>query len=135
MNQLRDEVKADSKAAEVEEKHAAKEYTEQMKDSKVTRADNVKSLNTKKDAQATLAEKQQSDKETNELTLQELDSLKIYLRQLDIECTFIMKNYEARHDARVGEEMGLEGAETIVTHEEPPTHKGTEKKYEEEPSQ
>merc|ERR1719321_1242195 len=72
--------------------------------------------------------------ETNDLTLDELNSIKLYLRELDIECTFILKNYEARHNARVGEETGLEGAETIVTHEEPPAYEHNEEKYDQEHS-
>jgi hypothetical protein len=132
MNKLRTEVKADSKEAEVEEKYSARDYTEEMKEATATRASDMKALTTKRDQQATLADKQQSDKETNDLTLEELNSIKVYLRELDIECTFIMKNYEARHGARVGEETGLEGAETIVSHEEPPTFEHNEKKYEQE---
>eukprot|EP00746_Dinoflagellata_sp_MGD_P002513 gnl/MRDRNA2_/MRDRNA2_104900_c0_seq1.p1 gnl/MRDRNA2_/MRDRNA2_104900_c0~~gnl/MRDRNA2_/MRDRNA2_104900_c0_seq1.p1 ORF type:complete len:780 (-),score=233.23 gnl/MRDRNA2_/MRDRNA2_104900_c0_seq1:128-2467(-) len=132
MNKLRTEVKADLKEAEVEEKYAARDYSEEMKEATATRASDAKALTTKKEQQASLAEKQQSDEETNDLTLQELNSIKVYLRELDIECTFIMKNYEARHGARVGEETGLEGAETIVTHEEPPSYEHNEKKFEQE---
>jgi len=134
MNQLRTEVKADLKEAEVEEKYAARDYTEEMKEATATRAADFKALTTKKEQQATTAEKQESDKETNDITLEELNSIKLYLRELDIECTFIMKNYEARHGARVGEETGLEGAETIVTHEEPPSYESNEQVYEEEHS-
>lgn len=132
MNKLREEVKADLKEAEVEEKYAARDYAAEMKEATATRGADFKALTTKKEQQASLADKQQSDKETNDLTLQELQSIKVYLRELDIECTFIMKNYEARHGARVGEETGLEGAETIVTHEEPPTYEHNEVKYDQE---
>jgi len=134
MNKLRDEVKMDLKEAEMEEKYAAKDYTEEMKEATAARGADAKALTTKKEQQASLADKQQSDKETNDLTLEELNSIKLYLRELDIECTFILKNYEARHGARVGEETGLEGAETIVTHEEPPSYEHNEKKYEQEHS-
>merc|ERR1719364_400026 len=105
-----------------------------MKEATATRAADFKALTTKKEQQATTAEKQESDKETNDITLEELNSIKIYLRELDIECTFILKNYEARHGARVGEETGLEGAETIVTYETPPSYEENEKLYEEEHS-
>merc|ERR1719321_561834 len=91
MNKLRTEVKADLKEAEVEEKYAAKDYTEETKEATTTRASDSKALTTKKEQQASLADKQQSDKETNDLTLEELNSIKLYLRELDIECTFILK--------------------------------------------
>jgi len=134
MDKLKSEMKADQKEDQVDEKYAARDYTELMKDQKVMRAQNVKSLHTKQAQAADLEDRINKDTELQEFTLQELAALKVYLRQLDIECTFIMKNFENRHDARVGEEVGLEGAETIVTHEEPPNYKNTEKKFEEEHS-
>merc|ERR1719375_1806009 len=48
------------------------------------------------------------------------------------ECNFIMRNFEERHEGRVSEEVTLEGAKTIVTHEEPMTYKEVETRYEEE---
>eukprot|EP00746_Dinoflagellata_sp_MGD_P162076 gnl/MRDRNA2_/MRDRNA2_89480_c0_seq1.p1 gnl/MRDRNA2_/MRDRNA2_89480_c0~~gnl/MRDRNA2_/MRDRNA2_89480_c0_seq1.p1 ORF type:complete len:844 (+),score=270.19 gnl/MRDRNA2_/MRDRNA2_89480_c0_seq1:136-2532(+) len=134
MDKLKSEMKADQKEDQVDEKYAARDYTELMKDQKVMRAQNVKSLHTKQAQAADLEDRINKDTELQEFTLKELAALKVYLRQLDIECTFIMKNFENRHDARVGEEVGLEGAETIVTHEDPPNYKNTEKKFEEEHS-
>jgi hypothetical protein len=134
MDKLKQEIKADQKESEVDEKYASRDYVALMKDQKVMRASNVESLHTKQAQAADLEDRIHKDSELQEFTIQELAALKVYLRQLDIECTFIMKNYEARHGARVGEEMGLEGAETIVTHEDPPTHKGTVATYEAEHS-
>merc|ERR1719443_2586101 len=134
MDKLKSELKADSKEAEVDEKYATRDYVALMKDQKVMRAQNVKSLHTKQAQGAELDERIQRDSELQELTLQELAALKVYLRQLDVECTFIMKNFESRHDSRVGEEVGLESAETIVTHEDPPQYKNVEKAMDEEHS-
>merc|ERR1719161_2722360 len=132
MDKLKAEIKADIKASEVDEKYANRDYTAMMKDQKIMRAQNVKSLHTKSAQAADLEERIRKDTEMQEFTIQELAALKVYLRQLDIECTFILKNYEARHGARVGEEVGLDGAASIVTHEEPPTYKEAEEVYEEE---
>jgi hypothetical protein len=134
MDKLKAEMKADQKEDQVDEKYAARDYTALMKDQKVMRAQNVKSLHTKQAQAADLEDRINKDSELQEFTLKELAALKVYLRQLDIECTFIMKNYESRHDARVGEEVGLESAETIVTHEDPPQYKNVEKVFEEEHS-
>jgi len=134
MDKLKSEIKADMKESEIDEKYASRDYVALMKDQKVMRAQNVESLHTKQAQAADLEDRIHKDSELQEFTIQELAALKVYLRQLDIECTFIMKNFENRHDARVGEEMGLEGAETIVTHEEPPTHKGTVQGFEDEHS-
>merc|ERR1719446_971601 len=105
-----------------------------MGEAKDQRAADVKS---KTDKEATLAkteEKLVQTKQLNELTIQEIAQIKMYLAKLHIECDFLMRNFENRHEARVDEEVGLESAETIVTHEEPPNHLETEKMYEEEHS-
>jgi len=74
------------------------------------------------------------DKETLRLTLEELEDIGVYLVQLHQECDFLMKNFDNRHGARVDEEVGLEGAETIVTHETPPSHTDTAEQFDEEHS-
>merc|ERR1719446_930997 len=105
-----------------------------MGEAKDQRAADVKS---KSDKEATLAkteEKLVQAKQLNELTIQEIYQIKKYLAKLHIECDFLLRNFEVRHEARVDEEVGLETTETIVTHDEPPSHSGTEKIYEEEHS-
>merc|ERR1719171_1519756 len=108
--------------AETEEKHAAKDYVKIMKDSQETRAADTKSLNHKKEAKASLEMKISDAKELHQLTGDEIHNLDLYMMQLHTECDFLLRNFEVRHEGRVGEEVGLEDAKTIVTHEEPPTH-------------
>merc|ERR1719387_3280527 len=134
MNEMKTDLKTDMKEAEMEEKHASIDYVREMGEAKEQRAADVKA---KTDKEATLAkteEKLVQATQLNELTIEEIAQIKIYLRKLHIECDFLMRNYENRHEARVDEEVGLETAETIVTHEEPPNHLETEKLYEEEHS-
>jgi len=134
MNEMKTDLTTDMKEAEMEEKHASIDYVREMGEAKDQRAADVKS---KTDKEATLAkteEKLVQTKELNELTIQEIYQIKMYLKKLHIECDFLMRNFENRHEARVDEEVGLESAETIVTHEDPPTHLGTEKMYESEHS-
>merc|ERR1719428_1581758 len=134
MNEMKTDLVTDQKESEVEEKHASIDYVREMGEAKDQRAADVKAKN---DKEATLAEtegKLVQAKQLNELTIEEIAQIKIYLTKLHIECDFLMRNYENRHESRVDEEVGLETAETIVTHEDPPTHLGTEKMYEEEHS-
>jgi len=134
MNEMKVDLKTDMKEAEMEEKHASIDYVREMGEAKDQRAADVKS---KTDKEATLAkteEKLVQTKQLNELTIQEIAQIKMYLAKLHIECDFLMRNFENRHEARVDEEVGLESAETIVTHDDPPTHQGTEKMYESEHS-
>jgi septal ring factor EnvC (AmiA/AmiB activator) len=132
MTQFKTDLKLDMTESETEEKFMAKEYVRVMDDAHATRAQDVKSLNEKKAHKAALDQKLVDNKAKLALTEEELHNLELYLVQLHTECDFLMRNFEARHEGRVDEETGLETAETIVTDEEPPTHKEIEKRFAEE---
>merc|ERR1719160_931197 len=134
MNEMKTDLKTDMKEAEMEEKHASIDYVREMGEAKAQRAADVQSKN---DKEATLAEtetKLVETKQLNELTIEEIYQIKTYLKKLHIECDFLMRNYEVRHESRVDEEVGLETAETIASGGDPPSYPGTEKLYEEEHS-
>merc|ERR1719375_53013 len=119
---------------ETDEKYSAKDYVRQMKDAVKDRAASVKMLHEKEATKAKLEEKIMQDKELRILTLKELEEINLYQIELHSECDFLLRNYDARHSARVEEEVGLESAETIVTHDQPPSHSSTAEVYEEEHS-
>merc|ERR550537_744923 len=135
MNEMKSDITADMTAAETEEKFSAKDYTRVMKEAQETRAADVKSLNHKKSMKAELENKLVDAKTLQEKTLEELQNLALYMVQLHSECDFLLRNFEVRHEGRVGEEVGLEDAKTIVTHEEPPTHATVEAGFEAEHSE
>merc|ERR1719324_902377 len=122
MNEMKSDLTADMTAAETEEKYSAKDYSRVMTEAKETRAADVKSLNHKKDIKADLEGKIADAKELQGVTLEELQNLALYMVQLNTECSFLQRNFEVRHESRVGEEVGLEDTKTIVTGEEPPSH-------------
>jgi hypothetical protein len=126
MMEMKSDLTADMTEAEMEEKFSAKDYARIMKDAQETRAADVKSLNHKKSMKAELEGKIVDAKTLQETTLEELQNLALYLVQLNSECSFLLRNFEVRHESRVGEEVGLEDAKTIVTHETPPDHKTVE---------
>merc|ERR1719181_2103307 len=134
MNEMKEELTADMREAETEEKFSAKDYVRIMKEAKETRAQLVKNLNHKKAVKAETQQKIVDAKSKQTLTLEELQNLALYMAQLHSECDFLMRNFEARHDGRVGEEIGLEDAKTIVTHEEPPSVGVVKEGYKEEHS-
>merc|ERR1719321_1893395 len=117
-----------------EEKFAAKDYKEMMKESLVTRAAQVKALKQKRLTKADTAEKREQAHQKNELTIEEIKHLELYLAQLHVECDFLMRNFENRHSARLDEEQGLESAESIVTKEEVQTHAQVAAEYDSEDS-
>merc|ERR1719171_3397219 len=132
MNDFKTDLKTDMTESETEEKFAAKEYVRIMTDAQATRQTDVKSLNEKKATKATLDTKLVENKAMLDLSEEELHNLELYLVQIHTECDFLMRNFEARHESRIEGETGLESAETIVTHEEPPSHKDIEEKYDQE---
>jgi predicted nucleic acid-binding Zn-ribbon protein len=132
MNKMKEELTADMREAETEEKFAAKDYVRIMKEAKETRAQLVKTKTHKEAAKAETTSKIVDAKSLQSLTLEELQNLALYMAQLHSECDFLMRNYEVRHDGRVNEETGLEDAKTIVTNEEPPSHTVVEQGYKDE---
>merc|ERR1719310_922545 len=132
MNDMVAEVTNDMKAAETEEKFAARDYVKLMKESKESRAGMVKQLKEKMLVKAETEEKRMQANQKNELTIEELKHLELYLVQLHAECDFLLRNFENRHDARVDEEHGLDSAESIVTKEEVPMHGAIDNVYEQE---
>jgi hypothetical protein len=135
MMDMKSDLKADMTQAEMEEKFSAKDYARIMKDAQETRAADVKALNHKKSVKAELENKLVDAKTLQEKTLEELQNLALYLVQLHSECDFLLRNFENRHEGRVGEEVGLEDAATIVTHEEPPSNTVVEAGFESEHSE
>merc|ERR1719443_227200 len=134
MNEIKADMTKDMREAETDEKYSAKDYVRQMKDAVEDRAAAVKMLHEKQATKAKLEEKIMQDKELRVLTLKEIDQIHLYQITLHNECDFLLKNFDVRHGARVEEEVGLEGAETIVTHATPPGHQETAEVYEEEHS-
>jgi len=134
INDFKTDLKTDMTEAEMEEKFAAKEYVRIMKEAQESRAGDVKSLNQKEATKATLEEKLIMAKALHQQTDKEIHNIELYLVQLHAECDFLLRNYDVRHEGRVEEEAGLEDAETIVTHAEPPGHTQIEEKYDEEHS-
>merc|ERR1719324_918753 len=135
MSEMMSDLETDMTRSFTEEKHAAKDYVILMKESKQMRADMVKALKEKKVVKADTEERKGQTVQQNDLTINEIKHLELYLAQLHTECDFLLRNFENRHDARVDEEHGLESAESIVTKEEVQTHNQMEKVYEQEHSE
>merc|ERR1719160_1762699 len=134
MQDMKEELTADMREAETDEKYAASDYVRIMKEAKETRAQLVKNKDHKLSVKAETEQRIADAKSKQSLTLDELQNLALYIAQLHTECDFLMRNFEVRHDGRVEEEHGLEDAKTIVTNEEPPTHKVIEQGYDQEHS-
>jgi hypothetical protein len=132
MNNMISDLESDMREGEVEEKHASKDYVKLMQESADSRAAMVKSLKEKKLVKAEKEETQMQTNQRNDLTIEEVKQLQLYLAQVHTECDFLMRNFENRHNARAGEEVGLKSAESIVTKEDVPTHGEVEAEFKSE---
>jgi len=129
MQDMKEELTADMREAETDEKYAASDYVRIMKEAKDERAQLVKNKNHKLSVKAETEQRIADAKSKQQLTLDELQNLAMYIAQLHTECDFLMRNFEVRHEGRVSEEHGLEDAKTIVTNEEPPGFRVIEEGY------
>lgn len=134
MNDFLNDLKTDMTESETEEKFAAKEYVRIMTDSQESRKADVRSVNEKKSAKAAVDEKMVANKELLTLAEEEFHNLELYKVQLETECGFLMRNFENRHEGRIDSEVGLTGAETIVSGGSPPNHAAIESRFDDESS-
>merc|ERR1719272_254681 len=132
MKDFQTELKTEMTEAEVEEKHAAKDYTRIMEDAKMSRTQDVKSSNNKKRAKAQLDQDFVESKGQKAMLEAELQNLAIYLIQVHHECDFLLSNFETAHEDRIQKELGLKEAETIVTKQDAPTMQAVAAKYDQE---
>lgn len=114
---LKSDITADMTEAETEEKFSAKDYVRVMKEAQETRAQDTKSLTQKRNAKAEIDEQLTESKEARATTMKELENIQLYTVQLHTECDFLVRNFEARHEGRVQEEVGLASAESALTGE------------------
>merc|ERR1719214_229091 len=121
MQKIREELTSDMAEAETEEKFSAEDYVRLMKQAKEARAADVKRLNQKNSAKSETEERHLEAKDLRAATLKELENLNLYGVQLATECDFLVRNFDARHEGRIGEESGLEDAKSMITDEAPPT--------------
>merc|ERR1719453_2752215 len=120
MTEFKTEMKTEMTESEVEEKHAAEDYTRIMGDAKMSRSQDVKSLNDKERAKAQLDDKFVDAKGRKALLESELHNLELYLVQIHHDCDFLLANFEAAHDARVAKELGLKQTESMLLKNDPP---------------
>lgn len=83
-------------------------------DASAKRAADSKSLTEKGSAKATAEENLQAEKEKKAGTTKELMATLEYLQSLHGECDWLLQNYAARKEARVGELEALTNAKAVL---------------------
>jgi len=97
------------------EKTAQTDYTDLMSASQEKRSQDGKSLTDQEAGKADLTEKLTTAKESQHLTLKELENIHSTISGLHGACDFIIKNFEYREKARTSEIEGLKNAKAVLS--------------------
>merc|ERR1719343_786741 len=99
----------------VDEKDAQAEYEELMEDSAAKRAADAKSIADKEGAKADLEAEVQKLTEENKATKMAAMDKYEYIKDLHLDCDWLLSNFEARKAARTGEVESLKNAKAVLS--------------------
>merc|ERR1719221_2051367 len=115
MDLLVTDLDKDSEEAKVDEKNAQSEYETFMGDSQVKRAGDSKSIADKEGVKAELEARLQKLGAEHKATTQEAYATATTLKDLHLECDWLLSNYQARKTARAGEVDSLKNAKAVLS--------------------
>merc|ERR1740139_129512 len=115
MELLSTDVEKHMTESEVDEKDAQAEYETFMQDSRDKRAADSKSLSHKEGVKADLEAKLQSMGKEHKTTMTEAMNTGETLKDLHLECDWLLSNFQARKEARVGEVDSLKNAKAVLS--------------------
>merc|ERR1719436_2115738 len=115
LNMLKADLEKEMQSATVEEKDAQSEYEKMMAESAEKRATDSKSLADKESAKADLESKALKLKEEETATMTEVLAAAETLKNLHLECDWLVSNFEVRKEARAGEIDALKKAKAVLS--------------------
>eukprot|EP00429_Kryptoperidinium_foliaceum_P018639 CAMPEP_0176036224 /NCGR_PEP_ID=MMETSP0120_2-20121206/17939_1 /TAXON_ID=160619 /ORGANISM="Kryptoperidinium foliaceum, Strain CCMP 1326" /LENGTH=733 /DNA_ID=CAMNT_0017369611 /DNA_START=53 /DNA_END=2254 /DNA_ORIENTATION=+ len=101
--------------ADVEEKDSQKEYESFMEDSKRKRATDAQLIAEKEGYKAELETELQKTSQDHKVAMQQAMGRAEQLRDLHLECDWLMSNFDARKEARTGEIESLKNAKAVLS--------------------
>merc|ERR1719161_2284534 len=104
----------ENQEAEVEEKDSQAEYGQFMADSKAKRAADAQSITEKEGAKAGLEASLQKATEEKKAKLTEAMAKAEFIRDLHMQCDWLLQNFQVRKDARAGEVESLKNAKAVL---------------------
>lgn len=115
MDMMVSDLKASLGESEFGEKTAQKDYQALMASSSEKRAQDGKSMADQTAGKADLTEKLTNAKESQHITMKELENIHGTIMNLHKACDFIIKNFEYRQTARAAEMEGLKNAKAVLS--------------------
>jgi len=115
LNMLKADLAKEMQSATVDEEDAQAEYEKMMADSSEKRRVDSESLTDKESAKADLEAKALKLKEEETATMKEVLSTAETLKNLHLECDWLLSNFEVRKEARAGEVDALKKAKAVLS--------------------
>merc|ERR1719297_26953 len=115
INMLKADLEKEMQSATVEEKDAQAEYEEMMAESAEKRATDSKSLADKESGKADAESKALKLKDEETATMKEVLATAETLKNLHMECDWLVSNFEVRKEARAGEVDALKKAKAVLS--------------------
>jgi len=115
LNMLKADLAKEMQTATVEEEDAQAEYEKMMVDSAEKRRVDSESLADKEGAKADLESKALKLKEEETATMKEVLTTAETLKNLHLECDWLVSNFEVRKEARMGEVDALKKAKAVLS--------------------
>jgi len=115
LNMLKADLEKEMQSATVDEKDAQAEYETMMAESAEKRASDSKALADKESAKADLESKALKLKEEETATMKEVLGAAETLKNLHVECDWLVSNFEVRKEARAGEVDALKKAKAVLS--------------------
>merc|ERR1719261_1017978 len=115
LQKLKNELKMEIQANEIDEKQAQKDYEELMSESAAKRAADSKTITEKETQKAGLEGDLGMAKKDKKATATDLMALGEYVAQLHGNCDFLLENFEVRKEARSGEIDAIGKAKAVLS--------------------
>merc|ERR1712066_130938 len=115
INMLKADLAKEVQETEVNEKEAQKEYEAFMAESAAKRASDTKSIADKDATKADLGAEVEKLTAENAATMKEAMATAESIKDLHLDCDWLIANFQARKDARAGEVESLKNAKAVLS--------------------
>merc|ERR1719221_2319114 len=112
---LRNDLDKEIQETEVNEKESQREYEQFMADSAAKRAEDSKSIEMKEAAKADLGAELEKLAASKNAAMKEAMATAEALKNLHLDCDWLLANFQARKDARAGEVESLKNAKAVLS--------------------
>jgi len=115
MNMLRSDLDKEIQETEVNEKESQREYEQFMADSATKRAEDSKSIEMKEAAKAELGAELEALAADKNAAMKQAMATAESIKDLHLDCDWLIQNFQARKDARAGEVESLKNAKAVLS--------------------